>query len=109
MNIQTVIANLLNTIEGKEAYLQVIQRERTMVGLRDGEGIALQAIAECLTINLKELNAILADCMAVREADIVRDLELKDAQRKAQQAHSDAAWQRDWDRQQAETNEGKWI
>ena len=62
-----------------------------------------------LTINLEELNNILNDCMAVREADIVRDLELKDAQRKAQQAHSDAAWQRDWDRQQAETNEGKWI
>ena len=107
MNIQTVIANLLNTIEGKEKLL----REFT-IAANELEGVEHHVAAtmrEMVKLNLQELNTILADCIAVREADIVRDLELKDAQRKAQQAHSDAAWQRDWDRQQAETNEGKWI
>ena len=61
MNIQTVADNLRNTIAGKEEMLLAIQKERTMVGLRDGEGIALQTTAQFLTINIDELKRILED------------------------------------------------
>lgn len=61
MNIQTVADNLRNTIKGKEEMLLAIQKERTMVGLRDGEGIALQTTAQFLAININELNSILQD------------------------------------------------
>jgi len=61
MNAQTVADNLRNTIAGKEQMLYAIQRERTMVGLRDGEGIALQTTAQFLTINIEELKNILQD------------------------------------------------
>lgn len=80
MNIQTVIANLLNTIEGKEQML-AYQREAAL----NSTGIAhhVNAVtAQFLKVNLDELNAILADCMAVREAGIVRELEINDAIRK---------------------------
>jgi hypothetical protein len=61
MNTQIVADNLRNTIAGKEQMLYAIQRERTMVGLRDGEGIALQTTAQFLTINIEELKSILQD------------------------------------------------
>jgi hypothetical protein len=61
MNIQTVADNLRNTIKGKEDMLYSVQRERTMVGLRDGEDIALKTIAQFLTININELERILQD------------------------------------------------
>ena len=61
MNIQTVAGNLRNTIKGKEEMLLAIQKERTMVGLRDGEGIALQTTAQFLAININELTRILQD------------------------------------------------
>lgn len=61
MNIQNVADNLRNTITGKELMLREVQKERTMVGLRDGEGMALQATAQFLTININELNRILED------------------------------------------------
>lgn len=76
MNIQTVIANLLNTIEGKE---QLLERSRKRLAQRpvpdDVTYFTIKSTVEFLEINLKELNAILADCMAVREADIIRNLE----------------------------------
>jgi hypothetical protein len=61
MNIQTVAENLRNTIAGKEEMLHAVQKERTFVGLRDGEGIALQTTAQFLKINIDELKRILQD------------------------------------------------
>ncbi len=61
MNIHTVRDNLKNTIAGKEQYLLSIQKERTFVGLRDGEDMALKAVADFLTININELKVILFD------------------------------------------------
>ena len=61
MNIQTVAANLRNTIASKEEYLLAIQKERTFVGLRDGEDIALRTTAQFLEINIDELKRILND------------------------------------------------
>lgn len=61
MNIQTVADNLRKTIAGKEEYLSAIQKERTFVGLRDGEDIALRTTAQFLAINIDELKRILAD------------------------------------------------
>ena len=61
MNIYTVRDNLKKTIEGKEKYLLDIQKERTFVGLRDGEDIALSAVAQFLQININELKVILFD------------------------------------------------
>ena len=61
MNIYTVRDNLKNTIAGKENYLLAIQQERTFVGLRDGEDIALKAVAEFLVVNIDELRRILQD------------------------------------------------
>ena len=61
MNIHTVAQNLKNTIAGKEKYLAEIQKERTFVGLRDGEDIALRATAQFLEININELKVILFD------------------------------------------------
>ena len=72
MHIQTVIANLLNTIEGKEKMLAEYERRLCLAQMSD------TVTVEFLKLNLKELNAILADCMAVREADIVRNLEQQD-------------------------------
>ena len=59
MDIQTVADNLRNTIAGKEQYLLAIQKERTFVGLRDGEDIALRTTAQFLSINIDELKRIL--------------------------------------------------
>ena len=73
MNIQTVIANLLNTIEGKETYLRALKKKGY-----DSTGVR-SAVIEFLELNLEELNNILNDCMAVREADIVRNLEANEA------------------------------
>lgn len=75
MNIQTVIANLMNTIEGKEQMLAQYRSARMMASR--SEDAALYATVEFLKVNLQELNAILADCMKVREADIAADLERK--------------------------------
>ena len=61
MNIYTVRDNLKNTIAGKENYLLAIQQERTFVGLRDGEDIALRATADFLKVNIDELKRILQD------------------------------------------------
>lgn len=72
MNIQTVIANLLNTIAGKEQLLAEYEQRLCLAQMSD------TATVEFLKLNLKELNDILADCMLVREADIVRNLEAKE-------------------------------
>jgi hypothetical protein len=61
MNIQTVAENLRNTIAGKENMLLAVQQERTFVGLRDGEDIALKTTAQFLKINIDELKRILQD------------------------------------------------
>lgn len=61
MNIYTVAENLRNTIAGKEEMLLAIQHERTFVGLRDGEDIALSTTAQFLQINIDELKRILQD------------------------------------------------
>lgn len=79
MNIQTVIANLLNTIEGKEKMLAEYREAWWAATVVDEnqvrEDIVTYATIQFLETNIKELNAILTDCMAVREADIVRNLE----------------------------------
>lgn len=72
MNIQTVIANLLDTIQVKEQLLK---------SFRNRSDLASETMAAVIELNIKELNNILADCMAVREADIVKDLEMKELQR----------------------------
>ena len=59
--IYTLRDNLIKTIAGKEAYLLAIQKERTMVRLRDGEGTALKAVAQFLELNITELKVILND------------------------------------------------
>ena len=61
MNIQTVANNLRATIAGKENMLLAVQQERTFVGLRDGEDIALRTTAQFLEINIAELKRILQD------------------------------------------------
>jgi len=71
MNIQTVATNLRNTIAGKENMLLAVQQERTFVGLRDGEDIALQTTAHFLTINIGELKRILQDV----ESCVAKDVE----------------------------------
>jgi hypothetical protein len=70
MNIRTVADNLRNTIAGKENMLLSVQQERTMVGLRDGEGAVLQTIAQFLTINIDELKRILEDVEGCIEKDV---------------------------------------
>ena len=93
MNIQTVIANLLKTIEGKEQLLASIRGQ--LSGYNDlPDQMALGATVAFLEINIDELKKILFDCMAVREADIVKDLEIKDLKRQ----NSDYSWQVNPDR-----------
>jgi len=70
MNIQTVAQNLRNTIAGKENMLLAVQQERTFVGLRDGEDIALQTTAQFLKINIDELKRILKDVKQCIEKDV---------------------------------------
>lgn len=102
MNIQTVIANLLNIIEGKE---QVLADLEIPVVTTPIDRMVKETTAKFLALNIKELKTILYDCMAVREVDIAKDLELKDAQ----QVASDASWRSEWDRANYEQNEGKYI
>ena len=66
MNIQTVIANLLQTIEVKEKV-----RDRYL----HGDNKELRAIGSYIEVEIYDLNKVLNDCMAVREADIVRNLQ----------------------------------
>ena len=56
MNLQTVITNLRNTIAGKEAYLD--QMEKDIVAYNQTVNYA---VAKYLRINIDELNRILDD------------------------------------------------
>lgn len=69
MNIQTVIANVMNLIESKEKLLASLPAD-------DSAGYSI--LKSIFETNVQELNTILNDCMAVREADIVRNLEAKE-------------------------------
>lgn len=75
MNIHTVRDNLKNTIAGKENYLLAIQQERTFVGLRDGESLALETTAKFLAINIDELKRLLTDVETCCEQDKARSWE----------------------------------
>ena len=62
MNIQTVAANLRNTIAGKELTVQSYQKS---LGLADrDEHIAISTMIKFLEINIDELRKILADVEA---------------------------------------------
>ena len=87
MNIQTVIANLLNTIDERKQVLKQLKRDAFRE--KGSEYDVTSALIIGIEIHLKQLNAILNDCMAVREADIVRDLEIKELKRQ----NSDYSWQ----------------
>lgn len=83
MNIQTVITNLLNTIEGKEQMRDRYVELATDSSLSHHSQSTAATMVGVLNVNLEELNNILNDCMAVREADIVKNLELEDLKRKS--------------------------
>ena len=60
MNIETVIANINNTIAGKEQLknkMHALSRSSTDPVAQAG----LDAIVECVNLNLQELNAIKSD------------------------------------------------
>jgi hypothetical protein len=59
MNIETVAANLRNTIAGKEKYLDEVRTARCIADRIDD--IALHAVQKLLEINIDELNRILQD------------------------------------------------
>lgn len=59
MNIQTVAANLRNTIAGKEKLLEEYQKARKLATM--AEDLALYATSETLKINIDELKRILGD------------------------------------------------
>lgn len=68
MNIQTVKANLRQTIAGKEAYLEKVRQSRSLATM--AEDHALFATQEFLKTNINELKAILQDleqCMEIPE------------------------------------------
>ncbi len=67
MNIQTVAENLRRTIAGKQNMLLAVQQERTFIGLREGEDLALKTTAQFLEINIDELQKILDHVEACRE------------------------------------------
>ena len=62
MNIQTVAANLRNTIAGKEQLLEEYKKA-SMVAVRNDtpDRATIGAMAGFLSVNLQELRAILAD------------------------------------------------
>ena len=64
MNIQTVAANLRNTIKGKEKYLAELRKKYDQTGVSS-------AVAEFLEINIDELNRILKDV----ESCVAKDVE----------------------------------
>ncbi len=64
MNIYTVRDNLINTIKGKEAYLEEVRKARAENGYGPGDlaqDAALFATQEFLKTNLDELYGILND------------------------------------------------
>ena len=60
MNIQTVAANLRNTIAGKELYHAGIER-KMLAEVHRPKLIALKATKEFLEVNIDELKRILQD------------------------------------------------
>lgn len=69
MNIQTVKANIRNTIEGKEHLLDQYQRSLEL-GMLYEQKIAVTAASEFVKINIDELKKILKDletCMEIPE------------------------------------------
>ena len=65
MKIETVIENLKNTIAGKELYRNEIIK--VAKGGDPADRLAANTVAEFVTINLNELNAILADLEKVEQ------------------------------------------
>ena len=61
MNIQTVAANLRNTIAGKEHMLDSHKRYLRGQGITIAETMASETIVKFLEINIDELKRILAD------------------------------------------------
>lgn len=59
MNLSTVIANLKNTIAGKEQYLADLRYQSTLMAR--AEEIVAKATIKFLEINIDELNRILDD------------------------------------------------
>lgn len=70
MNIQTVAANLRNTIAGKELYHAGIER-KMLAEIHRPNLIALKATKEFLEVNIDELRRILQDV----ESCVAKDVE----------------------------------
>jgi hypothetical protein len=73
MNIQTVKANIRNTIEGKEHLLDQYQRSLEL-GMLYEQKIAVTAASEFVKLNIDELKKILKDletCIEIPEVDKV--------------------------------------
>jgi hypothetical protein len=69
MNIQTVKANIRNTIEGKEHLLDQYQRSLEL-GMLYEQKIAVTAASEFVKLNIDELKKILKDletCIEIPE------------------------------------------
>lgn len=74
MNIETVAANLRNTIAGKEKMLADTQEDYRLSTM--AEGMALTATIEFLKINIGELKRILQDveqCVPKEDTDPYRN------------------------------------
>lgn len=65
MNIDTVIANLENTIHGKEVLLKSIQSRSAR---NADSALVIDVSSHYLALNLHELNNVLVDCRKVKES-----------------------------------------
>jgi len=61
MNIQTVAANLRNTIAGKEQHLLHLQQALVGLEMMDTTRIVIDTTAKFLVVNIDELRRILKD------------------------------------------------
>ena len=61
MNVQTVAANLRNTIAGKEQHLLHLQQALVGLEVMDTTRIVIDTTAKFLAVNIDELKRILQD------------------------------------------------
>ena len=68
VTIQTVAANLRNTIAGKEAYVQELAEKAQFAGYPKNK--VYEAMTEMLDLNINELKSILADVEKCVEKEV---------------------------------------
>ena len=109
MNIQNLVNNLKNTIEGKQALLE--EWKSRPASDWESTGVSYEAMKKMVEININELQRILEDAIVCSAESIARNIELE----KIRKAENIRSWAENPDRMggqftQDEINDSnKWV